>query len=91
MLAVLTRICATAEVSPALAIRPPATVTRHIVNFAPFAAILIFAIVLPVLIARLLGQRNRAKGTTSGSSGTASTGRLKEPASRGDLHRDERE
>ncbi|KSV66998.1 hypothetical protein N183_32610 [Sinorhizobium sp. Sb3] len=91
MLEVLTRICATAGVSPELAIRPPATVTRHVVNFAPFVAILVFAIALPVLIARLLGQSNPGKGKASASSGAASTGRLNEPAARGDLHKDERE
>lgn len=91
MLELLTRICATAGVSPELAIRPPATITRHIVNFAPFGAILVFAIALPVLIARLLGQHDPGEGKTSGSSGVASTERQKEPPSHGDLHKNERE
>ncbi|WP_429819397.1 hypothetical protein [Ensifer sp. B1-9] len=91
MFELLTRICAASGVSPELAVRPPATITRHILNFVPFVAILVFAIALPMLMAKLLGQHDPGEGKTSSSSGVASTERQKEPPSFGELHKDERE
>lgn len=88
MFQVLTRITTAGGVSPHLTIRPAATLTRHVVHLAPLVAILVFSIVLPVLVARLLGQRDAEKGASSNR--MVFPWRRKGPAARGDLRQNEK-
>ncbi|USJ27347.1 hypothetical protein [Ensifer adhaerens] len=87
MFQVLTRITTAGGVSRDLSIRPAAMLTRHIVHLAPLVAILVFAIALPVLVARLLGQRDAAKGASS--SGMVFPWHRERPAVRGALRQNE--